>query len=49
MLKFKLGLISGADMYLLFKKGFRDRVGYISRRYSRASNRYLKSYDPKQE
>ena len=27
----------------------RGNVFYISKRYSKASNKYLKSYDPKQE
>ena len=42
-------IISDADMYLFFEKGMRDGVSYISKRYSKASNKYLKSYDPKQE
>ena len=42
-------LISDADMYLLIDKDMRDRVSYVSKKYSKASNRYLKSYDPKQQ
>ena len=45
----KLELISDADMYFFFEKIMRDRVSYISRAYSKASNKYLKSYGPKQE
>ena len=30
-------------------KGTRDRISHISNRYSKANNKYLKSYDPKQE
>ena len=29
-------------------KGVRGRVSYIFKRYSKASNKYLKCYDPKQ-
>ena len=47
MTKVKLELISDADMYLLFQKGVGGRVSYISKRYSKASNKYLKSYEPK--
>ena len=36
-------------MYLFFEKGMRDEVFYISKRYSTVNNKYLKSYDPKQE
>ena len=35
------------DMYMLFEKGTRGGISYISNRYSEASNKYLKSYDPK--
>ena len=47
MTKSKLELIP--DMYILFEKGTTGGVFYISNRYSKANNRYLKSYDPKQE
>ena len=40
---------SEPDIYVLFEKGVRGGVSYISNRYSKANNKYLKSYDPKQE
>ena len=49
MTKIKVELIPYPDMYLLFEKGTRGRISYISNRYSKANNKYLKSYDPKQE
>ena len=49
MKKIELGLISDHGMYLFFEKGMGGRVSYISKRYSKASNKYLKSYDLKQE
>ena len=36
-------------MYLLLEKGIRGKVSYISKRCSKASNMYLKYYEPKQE
>ena len=36
-------------MYILFKKGMRGGISYISNRYSKAYNKYLKSYNPNQE
>ena len=49
MTKVELELISDADMYLFFEKSMIDRVSYISKRYSKANNKYLKSCDPKEE
>ena len=48
MAKFKLELIPGPEMYIFFEKGTRGGISYISNRYGKASNTYLKSYDPKQ-
>ena len=36
-------------MCIFFEKGMRGRVSHISNRYSKVNNKYLKSYDPKQE
>ena len=33
-------LISEADQYFFFEKGMRGRVPYISKRYSKANNKY---------
>ena len=46
MTNIKLELIADPDMYTFFEKGTRGR---ISSRYSKAKNKYLKTYDPKQE
>ena len=49
MTKVKLELISDPDTYIFFEKGMAGGVSYVSNRYSKANNMYLKSYDPKQE
>ena len=49
MRKVELELITYPDMYMLFEKGTRGGIFYIFNRYSRANNKYLKSYDPKKE
>ena len=36
-------------MCILSGKGMTGGLCYISKRYSKGSNKYLKSYDPKQE
>ena len=36
-------------MYIFFEKGTRGGISYISNRYSKVKNKYLKYYDPKQE
>ena len=47
--KVELKLISDPDMYIFIKKGTRGTFSYISNRYSKANNKYLKSHDSKQE
>ena len=49
MTKVELQLISDLDMYIFFQKGMRGGVSYISNRYSKANNKYLKSYDLQKE
>ena len=49
MSKTELELIPDPDMYVFFEKGARGVISYISNRYSKANNKYLKSYEPKQE
>ena len=36
-------------MYIFFENGAQGGISYIFNRYSKATNKYLKSYDPKQE
>ena len=40
-------LISDNDIYLFVQKGKRVDISYISKRYSKAINKYIKSYDDK--
>ena len=40
----ELGLIPDPEMYILFKKGKRVGVSYISKRYSKANNSRFKSF-----
>ena len=42
-------LIPDPDMYIFFEKNKRRGVSYISNKYSKATNKYLKSSNPKQE
>ena len=46
MTKIELELILDPDMYIFFEKGTRGGMSYISNRYIKANNEYLKSYDP---
>lgn len=43
----ELDLTSDIDLYLVFEKEMRRGISYISKRYSKANNKYLTFYDPK--
>ena len=49
MTEVELKLFPDPRMYIFFENGTKDGVVYISNRYSKANNKYLKSYDPEQE
>ena len=49
MVRVEIELISDAEIYLFFEKSMRRRVSYISKRYSKASIKYLKTYNLQQE
>ena len=47
MIKVELELISDSDMYFFFEKDTRGGLSHISKKYSKANNNFLKSYDSK--
>ena len=49
MTKIELELIPDHNMYIFFEKGTIGGSSYICNRNSKASKKYLKPYDPKQE
>ena len=49
MTEVELECFSDADMCLFFEQGMRGRICYISKRYSKTKNNYLKFHYPKQE
>ena len=49
MTKVEIELIPDFDRIIFSKKGMRGGGSYISNRYSKANNKYLNSYDSKQE
>ena len=49
MTKVELELITDLDMYIFFEKDTRGEVSYISNRYNKTNNKYLKPYDLKPE
>ena len=49
MRNIELDLIWDPDINIFFEKGTGGGISYISNRYYKANNKYLKSYDPKEE
>ena len=47
--KINLEIISDPDIFIFFGKCMRGGISHIFNRYNKASNKYLKSYDSKQE
>ena len=45
MTKKELGQISNIDMYLFIEKGMKEGISYIAKRYSKANNKYMQSYN----
>ena len=43
----KFEKIFDMELYLFIEKGLRGGISYIAKRYTEASNKYMKSYDPK--
>ena len=49
MTRIELELISHRDMYLFIEKGIKGGISYIAKRYSKANNKYIQSYDKKNQ
>ena len=49
MEKIELELLPDPDMYILFQKGTRGGISYISNKYIKVNNKHLKSCAPKEE
>ena len=49
MKKAKLDFISNLDINIFFEKCMSGGVSYISNRYGKANNKYLKSHKPNKE
>ena len=43
----KLAKISDIDKYLFIEKGLRGGISFIAKRYTKANNKYMNDYDPK--
>ena len=42
----RLEKIVDIDMYVFIEKGLRGGIYYITKRYVKANNKYMKDYDP---
>ena len=49
MTKIELEPVADPGMHIFFEKSTRGGISFISNRYSKVSNKYLKSYNPKGE
>ena len=45
----KLELISNIGMHYFIEKGMRGGISYITKRYSKVNNKYMKEYDSSEE
>ena len=41
----ELELISDIKMHVMIERGMRGGISYISKRFSKANNKYMKDYD----
>ena len=43
--KIEFEVVSDIDMCLFFKKGMREDISYIAKRFNKANNKYMKCYN----
>ena len=41
----ELELISDIKMHVMIERGMREGISYISKRFNKANNKYMKDYD----